>query len=596
MKVIKFAPGLIPVFKHQQHDQSSHGNWAGDSVSFKQDRNSLTMQDKNGNTLASVDFVNLGNNRLDIDSIDSFDEGKGYATKVLEKLYSSFPEHSIFWGKTIVPASTHLAQKFSDKYGRTEFMPWGEGVIAGYEWGQLYGDTTVKKHQEHDQSSHGNWAEGSQGTTIELTDDEIRDVIYNSKTVNEMFQKIAKRQGKSMKPSVDNLSEDEITHYRGVTDVSRDAQRLLDGKIKFTEFQTWGQGIYLAEEKDIASHYGTLIGMKLDSSAKIVQGETTWDSAFDVSYDNPSARTRNTTTSSFIDLSRIETQIRAGKMDNLSISDMRNIYWAAKGYDGFTTYGETVLFNGSKLTVNKADIGEAVRKHQEHDQSTHGNWALSENYPDLLTLGTFDEESEYDPALMVYSERYGVDKDGKIVGVETFEHDAIDSYSQEGYKNINAFLRNPRGFEDSYEIKFLQEKVDGLDSLIDKAPDMFGDKTLYRIVDNFVLGELTPGDTLRDKGFLSTTRIDLTRDTDARDALGEIYDTPDTVAVILPSPTKSGKGIAVDLYRTSVNDTSSVSDREKEVLLPRNTDLLFLGYKRGIGSEDKVAVFQRVDK
>lgn len=28
MKVIKFAPGLIPVFKHQEHDQSSHGNWA----------------------------------------------------------------------------------------------------------------------------------------------------------------------------------------------------------------------------------------------------------------------------------------------------------------------------------------------------------------------------------------------------------------------------------------------------------------------------------------------------------------------------------------------------------------------------------------
>lgn len=161
MKVIKFAPGLIPVLKHQEHDQSSHGNWAGDGVSFKQDRNSLTMQDKSGQTLASVDFVNLGNNRLDVNSIDSFDGGKGYATKVLEKLYSLFPEHSIFWGKTIVPESTHLAQKFSDKYGRTQFMPWGEGVIAGYEWGKLYGDTTVKKHQEHDQSTHGNWADGS---------------------------------------------------------------------------------------------------------------------------------------------------------------------------------------------------------------------------------------------------------------------------------------------------------------------------------------------------------------------------------------------------------------------------------------------------
>jgi hypothetical protein len=28
MKVIKFAPGLIPVLKHQEHDQKTHGNWS----------------------------------------------------------------------------------------------------------------------------------------------------------------------------------------------------------------------------------------------------------------------------------------------------------------------------------------------------------------------------------------------------------------------------------------------------------------------------------------------------------------------------------------------------------------------------------------
>jgi len=28
MKVIKFAPGLIPVLKHGEHDQSTHGSWA----------------------------------------------------------------------------------------------------------------------------------------------------------------------------------------------------------------------------------------------------------------------------------------------------------------------------------------------------------------------------------------------------------------------------------------------------------------------------------------------------------------------------------------------------------------------------------------
>ena len=28
MKVIKFAPGLIPVLKHEEHDQKTHGSWA----------------------------------------------------------------------------------------------------------------------------------------------------------------------------------------------------------------------------------------------------------------------------------------------------------------------------------------------------------------------------------------------------------------------------------------------------------------------------------------------------------------------------------------------------------------------------------------
>ena len=163
---IKFPVGYKPVIKHQEHDQSSHGNWAGDSVSFKQDRNSLTMQDKTGKTLASIDYVNLGFNKLDINSIDSFDEGKGYATKVLEKLYSSFPEHSIFWGKTIVPASTHLAEKFASKYGRTTYIPWGEGAINGKEMGKLYGqEEPVTKHEGggHDQKTHGSWATGQKG-------------------------------------------------------------------------------------------------------------------------------------------------------------------------------------------------------------------------------------------------------------------------------------------------------------------------------------------------------------------------------------------------------------------------------------------------
>jgi hypothetical protein len=72
-----------------------------------------------------------------------------------------------------------------------------------------------------------------------------------------------------------------------------------------------------------------------------------------------------------------------------------------------------------------------VFKHGDHDQSSHGSWAT----------GNFNEESEYEPALGAYSERYGVDKDGNKVGVTKEQHNAIDDYSQNGYKRINEYLR-----------------------------------------------------------------------------------------------------------------------------------------------------------
>ena len=293
-----------------------------------------------------------------------------------------------------------------------------------------------------------------------------------------------------------------------------------------------------------------------------------------------------------------------------------------------------------------------VLKHGEHDQSTHGSWAA----------GNFDEETEYAGAASLYGERYGVDGEGNRVGMSVAEHNAIDDYSQSGYKRINSFLRETdkkteldpaeakiliendesmylqaidewsenneveSGYEmgDSdleeaianYAVKHEAEilerinagdtpmaernqgDVDALDSLIDKSPVLFGDKTLYRVFSDKALAGLNEGDVLRDKGFLSTTRIDVTQEgqSETRSWMGDISNTSDTVAVILPNESGTGKGLAVDIYRTVVDDTSSISDTEKEVLLPRSTPLKFLGYKTDVGNEARVAVFQRVDK
>jgi len=295
-----------------------------------------------------------------------------------------------------------------------------------------------------------------------------------------------------------------------------------------------------------------------------------------------------------------------------------------------------------------------VLKHGDHDQSSHGSWAS----------GNFDEDSEYEGVYITYSERYGITNTGTRVGMTEAEHNAIDSYSQNGYRKINQFLRgntkdsdldkydameivqnNEQMYEvaieewkeknevgddyemgDSdlndavYEYAFsgkhkeevlslynegksplsanIKRDVEALDSLIDKSPTSFGDRTLYRVFSNRALESLQEGDVVTDKGFLSTTRIDVTQEeqSSARTWMGSLSNTADTVGIILPNENKNGKGLAVDIYRTVVDDTSSTSDTEKEILLPRNTPLKFLGYKTDVGTEARVAIFQRLDK
>lgn len=416
----------------------------------------------------------------------------------------------------------------------------------------------VFKHGEHDQQTHGSWANG------ELSDEQKGVVsAWTSLSNKSSWRQIANDLSEGKTP---NASEDDIKTVKTLVDAIKQNGVIPAEALGRAELLTTGLRWQGALPKVGDSLKNELSSATLDerTSERFSQY-----SDFGGSKGKPVIFHYGFQTKG-LDVNRAGADAFADEQE-----------WLVSG-----TFKITDKYSENGITHLNLKPIDSVKKHQEHDQSTHGNWAT----------GNFNEETEYDAALEVYSERYGVDKDGKIVGVEQFEHDAIDSYSQEGYKNINSFLRNPRGFESSYEIEFLQQKVDGLDSLIENAPNMFGDKTLYRVVDNYVLAKLSEGDIMIEKGFLSTSRMDLTKDTNTRSSLGDMVETPDTVAIILPSPNKSGKGIAVDIYRTAVVDVSPVSDREKEVLLPRNTPLQFIGYKRDVGSEAQVAIFQRVDK
>lgn len=236
-----------------------------------------------------------------------------------------------------------------------------------------------------------------------------------------------------------------------------------------------------------------------------------------------------------------------------------------------------------------------VFKHQEHDQKTHGNWAT----------GNFDEETQGEDAQNTYFDTYGIKTDGskEPVGISIDEVRSLDDYTGDGFKKINSFLRR-KGDTGSGSLSEIEKKVSDIDKVIEESPDMFSDKNLYRIFANGVLDDLKEGDILTDRAFLSTTRVDITnpKNIDTLQNLQMISEANDRTAIILPSPSRSGKGLAVDYMKNAVSDlfaNVATANNEKEVILPRNTSLKLMGYKvvnEGTDSNMVIAVLQRVDK
>lgn len=232
-----------------------------------------------------------------------------------------------------------------------------------------------------------------------------------------------------------------------------------------------------------------------------------------------------------------------------------------------------------------------VKKHGTHDQKTHGNWATR----------NFDEDTDGADAQDIYFSTYGIKTDGskEPVGVSRDEVSAIDFYTGDGYENINSFLRS-KGDTGSKPLTEIEDLVSHIDKVIDESPEIFADKNLFRVYSQNVMDGIKEGDVVVDKGYLSTTRIDITNPSNRDDLenLQIIQESKDVPAIILPSPSGKGKGLAVDYLKNSVQDSPLVTNvatanREKEILLPRRTPLKFMGYKKV--NDLEVAVFQRRD-
>ena len=137
-------------------------------------------------------------------------------------------------------------------------------------------------------------------------------------------------------------------------------------------------------------------------------------------------------------------------------------------------FGTQQMAEFYQVLVNDGDLEsffESVQKHQQHDQSSHGNWATDGSYPTEAVVSTSIYEAVYE-------------------------------YSNNGFKQVNEMLRTKQyGSDNNYIVK-------GLDLVIKATPALTENKTLLRGVTGGLADKLLEskvGDGFQDNGYMSTT-------------------------------------------------------------------------------------------
>ena len=221
-----------------------------------------------------------------------------------------------------------------------------------------------------------------------------------------------------------------------------------------------------------------------------------------------------------------------------------------------------------------------VFKHGEHDQSSHGNWASG----GASGVSNSDLERAY--------------QDFQGLSEET-GYSALYTYTHNGFQAINRLLREgsipeeigkefrdkvPATLVDAAEIdedaseqgqieQIVDSAITALDNAIDEAPQVLEDKIVYRVASVDALKNLREGDVFTEKGYVSTTSVDITKNLELRENLGQIDKTTDDVVVKIYNGTH-GKGLAVNGIQEAAANKNAF---ENEIILPRGREFKYIG-------------------
>lgn len=243
----------------------------------------------------------------------------------------------------------------------------------------------------------------------------------------------------------------------------------------------------------------------------------------------------------------------------------------------------TVRFEFGLKPIFKHEGGEG------HDQKSHGNWAtggasgisnseLERAYQDFQG---FSEETSYS-ALYLYTHngykilngyQRGGDQYALVMDEKDEFMDKIPSLLIES-SGIDSDIARGDGDEAYKEMeKLIETTTVALDTAIDESPQVLEGKISYRVASVDALRGLKEGDIFTEKGYVSTTSVDITKDSKLRENLGQIDKTTDDVVVKIYNGTH-GKGLSVNNIQEAAANKNAF---ENEIILPRGRDFKFIG-------------------
>jgi hypothetical protein len=168
------------------------------------------------------------------------------------------------------------------------------------------------------------------------------------------------------------------------------------------------------------------------------------------------------------------------------------------------------------------------------------------------------------------------------------ELSTLHKYTNNGYKDMNGMLRGTG--TSPYSIESTKLDIEAMDALIERAPQVKSETPIFRVFNAYLVVGLKAGDTYVDKGYMSTTTHNITakRGKTVRNLIGDIEPTMDVVGRIKPNGHHSGISI------NHAGEDISPNPKEHEFILPRGTQLKYLGFEKAPSGET-IMNFERMN-